>query len=76
MFLASKNLNIKPENCVYVGDHIRDIQAGNNAGMLTILAGYGYIPPEDKADLTTWGADLMVDNTAKLYSTLKDLIKK
>ncbi len=76
MFLACKNLNIKPENCVYVGDHIRDIQAGNNAGMLTILAGYGYIPPEDKADLTTWDADVMVDNTAKLCSTLKDLIKK
>lgn len=61
MFLAVDKLNqafdvnIHAENCVYVGDHIRDIQAGKSANMRTIVAGYGYIPPQDK-DLSAWGS--------------------
>lgn len=80
MFLAVKilnetlGLNLTAENCVYVGDHIRDIQAGKSANMRTILAGYGYIPPEDQADLSAWGADVIVDDTHELYKTICDLI--
>lgn len=79
MFLAVKilnetlGLNLTPENCVYVGDHIRDIQAGNSADMWTILAGYGYIPPED-SDLARWGADVIVSSGDELNDYLADWV--
>jgi phosphoglycolate phosphatase len=40
---------------VYVGDAARDITAGRAAGMRTVAALYGYIPPGD--DPQRWGAD-------------------
>jgi phosphoglycolate phosphatase len=40
---------------VYVGDAERDISAGRAAGLRTVAALYGYIPPEE--DASTWGAD-------------------
>ena len=47
-----------PGQCVYVGDAERDIHAGKEAGMRTLVALFGYIrenePPEQ------WGADGMV----------------
>lgn len=51
MYMALEKLSIPrgAAGCVlYVGDHIRDIEAGKAAGMPTILAAYGYIPPEDQ----------------------------
>lgn len=66
------NLDIKPENCVYVGDHIRDIQAGKSANMRTILAGYGYIPPEDQHDLQAWGADVVIGLVDELHEYISD----
>ncbi len=72
MFLACEKLAVNPSHCIYVGDHIRDIQAGKRAGMITILASYGYIPPEDQADLQAWGADFIVDNPSELESFVQN----
>jgi len=47
--------DVSPEDCIYVGDALRDIEAGGNAGMATVAAGYGYIMAED--DPRDWGAD-------------------
>jgi len=59
MYLACKQANSKPEHCVYIGDAQRDIQAGANAGMQTIIANYGYIGDwENTAD---WGADHSIE---------------
>lgn len=55
MFLACKHLDVAPEKTVYVGDHIRDIQAGKNAGMTTIAVGFGYIVEGE--DIKDWQAD-------------------
>lgn len=38
MYLAAKHIAIAPQDCIYVGDHPRDIDAGRNAQMYTILA--------------------------------------
>lgn len=47
------------EHCLYVGDARRDIEAGINAGMKTLVASYGYIAAtENTAD---WGADAHID---------------
>ncbi|HEY2818995.1 MAG TPA: phosphoglycolate phosphatase [Casimicrobiaceae bacterium] len=40
---AADRLSIAVDQCVYVGDDLRDVQAGNAAGMATIVAKYGYL---------------------------------
>ncbi len=64
MYLACKTLNVSPEHTVYVGDHIRDIQAGNNAGMATIAVGFGYIPAGE--NITDWQANYCINTVADL----------
>ncbi|OOR88580.1 HAD-IA family hydrolase [Moraxella bovis] len=64
MFLACKKLNIDPKNCIYVGDHIRDIQAGRASGMMTVAVGFGYIVPDENPH--EWGADKVVDTPDEL----------
>ncbi|WP_350561946.1 HAD-IA family hydrolase [Psychrobacter sp. CAL346-MNA-CIBAN-0220] len=73
MYLALEKLGIPRggASCVlYVGDHIRDIDAGNAAGMPTILAAYGYIPPEDQKSLKQWGASYITDTPEQLNKLL------
>ncbi len=57
-----------PQNTVYVGDSSRDIEAGQNAGMATIAAAYGYVTPDD--DPRSWGADLIAADTVELTQML------
>jgi N-acetyl-D-muramate 6-phosphate phosphatase len=57
---AARGLNLPPANCLYVGDDLRDIVAGNAAGMATIVAEYGYMGPDESSDqwpATGWIAD-------------------
>lgn len=42
LFEAARRLQLRPEECWYLGDDLRDIQAGKAAGMPTIAAGWGY----------------------------------
>ncbi|OXL19658.1 HAD family hydrolase [Psychrobacter sp. DAB_AL32B] len=73
MYVALEKLGIPrgaAESVLYVGDHVRDIEAGNAAGMPTILAAYGYIPPEDQNNLKKWGADYITDTPEKLNKLL------
>jgi N-acetyl-D-muramate 6-phosphate phosphatase len=48
----------QPSESLYVGDAERDIQAGREAGMTTLVALFGYIGEND--DPKRWGADGMV----------------
>jgi N-acetyl-D-muramate 6-phosphate phosphatase len=59
LLMACEQICVKPENCIYVGDAERDVQAGKEAGMQTIVALFGYIDVTDKP--AEWGADLMID---------------
>ena len=73
MYAALERLSIPrgaAESVLYVGDHIRDIEAGKAAGMPTILAAYGYIPPEDQKNLKKWGADYIIETPADLNKLL------
>ncbi len=54
-----------------MGDHPRDIDAGRNAKMYTILAAYGYLPLQHKDDLTAWQADCIVDTVAELHTVIR-----
>ncbi|RZG46449.1 HAD family hydrolase [Acinetobacter wuhouensis] len=74
MYLAAKQIDIAAEQCIYVGDHPRDIDAGRNAQMYTILAAYGYLPLQYKDDLKAWQADCIVHNVAELHQLVRKLV--
>ena len=59
LLLACAQAGAAPAQSVYVGDHERDIAAGHNAGMITVAACYGYIPPGE--DPENWRADHAID---------------
>ncbi|MFA9486984.1 HAD-IA family hydrolase [Moraxella haemolytica] len=70
MYLAVSLLNdkydtkITADHCIYVGDHIRDIQAGRSANMMTVAVEFGYIVPNENPH--EWGADKVVASTHEL----------
>lgn len=59
MYHACELIGVDATECVYIGDARRDIEAGNNANMKTIIATYGYIAEWE--DMTSWGADALID---------------
>lgn len=69
LFEACRRAGVRAEQCVYVGDDLRDIQAGRAAGMTTVAASYGYLGfgqnPHD------WGADFVVDSVQALLQCLE-----
>ncbi|MDH0032450.1 MULTISPECIES: HAD-IA family hydrolase [unclassified Acinetobacter] len=74
MYLAAKQLNLEAKDIIYVGDHPRDIDAGRNAEMYTILAAYGYLPVESRDDLLAWQADAIIQSVPELHQLLKNKI--
>lgn len=76
MYLAAAQLGLEPQQCIYVGDHPRDIDAGRNASMYTILAAYGYLPLQHKDDLTAWQADCIVNNVTELHQVLHQMLSQ
>ncbi len=65
---ACEIAGLLPQNTIYIGDASRDIEAGQNAGMATIAAAYGYITPDD--DPRSWGADRVACDTGELAQIL------
>ena len=74
MYLAAKQIEIAAEQCIYVGDHPRDIDAGRAAQMYTVLAAYGYLPLQYKDDLDAWHADSIVQNVDELHQIVKKMV--
>ena len=68
LFLACQQAQENPEDCFYVGDAARDIEAGNAAGMRTITALWGYIDESDKP--MTWGADFAVEHPSQINALI------
>lgn len=68
LFLAANTLKIAAKDCWYLGDHIRDIEAGKAADMFTIATLYGYIEPHDKPE--DWKADIMVNTVEEITRLL------
>lgn len=68
LLLACRQAGCEPQASIYVGDHPRDITAGNEAGMYTIAAAYGYLPADPP--IVSWGADLIVDDVQTITRLL------
>jgi N-acetyl-D-muramate 6-phosphate phosphatase len=67
LFEAARRLQLSPTDCWYVGDDLRDIDAGKAAGMPTIAAGWGYCGHTEPAD---WLADLIASHPLDLLPLL------
>lgn len=68
LYRNCRDLDCAPHQAIYVGDHLRDIEAGRRAGMYTIAAGYGYIEAED--DSRSWGANAHADHSTELHGLI------
>lgn len=68
MFHACEIIQHKPEQCLYIGDAARDIEAGKNANMQTVAALYGYIGRDDNPD--NWQADSSINNPRDILQWL------
>lgn len=67
---AARRLELDPTHCWYVGDDLRDIEAGRAAGMITVACGWGYCGSIDPA---TWGADYLLETPRDLLQLLREL---
>lgn len=68
MLLACEQAGSQAGQCLYLGDAERDVIAGRNAGMFTLVASFGYIGDNDHPE--TWGADGMIDHPLQLLDYL------
>ena len=58
LLLACARAGVPPRLTLYVGDDLRDIQAGRAAGMGTVAAAWGYLG--DGPPIEEWGADTTI----------------
>jgi HAD superfamily hydrolase (TIGR01509 family) len=67
ILFAAKQMNVKPEECLMIGDTTVDMRAGKSAGAQTVgvLCGFGEEP-----ELLKIGADLILQSTPALVETL------
>ena len=63
---AAAMTGVMPGECVYIGDASRDVLAGHEAGMGTLVALYGYIVEGD--DPRGWGADALIEMPEEVLS--------
>ena len=64
---AAHRLGLPADQCWYVGDDLRDIQAGRAAGMPVIAAAWGYC---GNIEPHTWNADAIVETPADLLDLI------
>jgi 2-phosphoglycolate phosphatase len=65
---AARRMGVEPAECVYVGDDLRDMQAGRAAGMCAVAAAWGYLG--DGEPITQWGADFIIESPDQLLNVL------
>ena len=66
---AARRLGVEAAECVYVGDDLRDVEAGRAAGMTTVAVQWGYLGEGDAIE--AWGADHLVQTPAELLNLLR-----
>ena len=69
---ACNIVGCEPQECIYVGDAQRDIEAGRRAGTKTLVALFGYI--SEQQNPLQWGADGSVDAPQDIIHWLSNYI--
>ena len=70
---GARRLGVAPEQCWYVGDDLRDIEAGRAAGMPTVACAWGYcgaIAP------STWNADYLLETPTDLLELVLSVLAR
>jgi N-acetyl-D-muramate 6-phosphate phosphatase len=65
---AMRRMQIDPTHCIYVGDDIRDVQAGRAAGMRTVAVTWGYLGLGEP--VSAWGAHHTAGNSQDVLKLL------
>jgi 2-phosphoglycolate phosphatase len=66
---AAGLLGLEPRDCVYVGDAERDVQAARNAGMIPLVAGFGYLAAGE--DHAAWLPEAIFSHPEELLDWLE-----
>jgi 2-phosphoglycolate phosphatase len=66
---AARRMAVSPARCIYVGDDLRDVQAGRAAGMITVVAGWGYLGLGEPIE--AWSADHLLQSPGQLLTLLQ-----
>ena len=69
---ACRQLDCAPSETLFIGDHLRDIEAGRAAGCRTIAAAYGYLAKGESA--TQWQADRVVHSSTELAAVIEEML--
>ena len=65
---AAQLAQVAAQQCIYVGDAERDVQAAHAAGMPALVANYGYLRADE--DSTAWGGDAYLEHPLDLLAWL------
>jgi len=65
---AAGLLGFEPRECAYVGDAERDVQAARNAGMIPLVAAFGYLAEDD--DPAAWKPEAIFARPEELIDWL------
>jgi len=65
---AARRIGVPAASCVYVGDDLRDVQAGRAAGMMTVAVAWGYLGEGEPIE--SWGADYLAPTPSDLLKLL------
>lgn len=71
LHLACQQIGVNADQCIYIGDHQRDIEAGRRAGMRTIAVSYGYI--DEGEDINRWQSDHLVHHACEIQPLIQSL---
>lgn len=74
MHLAAQQCDTESKDCLYLGDHPRDIEAGINAGMKTGAALFGYLP--ESASRERWPADYFFSTPIEISQFIQTIQSK
>lgn len=66
---AARLLGLEPRECVYVGDAERDVQAARSAGMIPLVAGFGYLGEGE--DPAAWRPEAIFGRPEELIDWLE-----
>ena len=72
ILLACEQLSCDPTETLFIGDHLRDIEAGRGAGCFTLAAAYGYLAPGEAA--SSWQADAVAESSRGLAEMILGML--
>lgn len=64
LLTAAQRIAVAPEQCLYLGDALRDMQAARAANMVALGARYGYIGAQE--DTANWPVTAWIDSPSEL----------